>query len=110
MVRGASESDTNMKYQFNLEWDELPEELREEKIKEYILKETVRDCDDCDGEGKKDAVIPAHQEAGKIVDESEASGDCPTCEGTGNVDPDPEDLHQQEKAEESIKAHFPIYF
>ena len=110
MAWRVGESDTNMKYQFNLEWDELPEEFRNEKIQEYIEKGDKRECDNCEGEGKKDTIVPAHQEAGKIVDESEASGDCPACEGTGQVDPDPDDLHQQEEAEEHIKMRFPIYF
>ncbi|MFA5232106.1 MAG: hypothetical protein WC410_00260 [Candidatus Paceibacterota bacterium] len=81
-----------MKYQFNLEWEELPEEFREEKIREYILAGDKRDCEDCDG-------------SEKLEDHN-----CRICNGTGKVDPDPDDLHQQEEAEDDIRAHFPIYF
>jgi hypothetical protein len=34
-----------MKYAFNLEWSELPEDLREAKIREYILAGDKRDCE-----------------------------------------------------------------
>lgn len=81
-----------MKYQFNLKWEELPAEFREEKIREYILAGDKRDCGDCDGSGK----LEDH--------------DCRICNGTGKVDPDPDDLHQQEEAEDDIRVHFPIYF
>ena len=81
-----------MKYAFNLDWDELPEELREEKIREYILSGDKRPCWECDGAGESEDRC------------------CKTCQGTGQVDPDPDDLHEQEEAEEDIKAHFPIYF
>ncbi|HRZ95216.1 MAG TPA: hypothetical protein P5262_01470 [Candidatus Moranbacteria bacterium] len=81
-----------MTYAFNLEWDELPEELREEKIRQYILSGDKRDCWECDGTGET---------GGKC---------CKACNGSGQVDPDPDDLHEQEEAEEDIKAHFPIYF
>ncbi len=81
-----------MKYAFNLDWDELPEELREEKIREYILSGDKRACWECDG-------------TGEIKNQC-----CKVCQGTGQVDPDPDDLHEQEEAEEDIKAHFPIYF
>lgn len=36
--------------------------------------------------------------------------ECGYCKFIGEVDPDPEDLHQREEAEDYIKAHFPIYF
>ena len=81
-----------MTYAFNLEWDELPKELREEKIHQYILAGDKRDCWECDGTGEA---------GGKY---------CKACNGSGQVDPDPDDLHEQEEAEEDIKAHFPIYF
>jgi len=81
-----------MTYAFNLEWYELPEELREEKIRQYILAGDKRDCWECDGTGET---------GGKC---------CKACTGSGQVDPDPDDLHEQEEAEEDIKAHFPIYF
>lgn len=77
-----------MNYLFNLEWDELPEELREEKISQYILDGGKRQCDKCEGEDIY----------------------CKVCKGLGQVDPDPDDVHEQEEAEECIKAHFPIYF
>ena len=44
------------------------------------------------------------------MDEQVKEWGCKTCDGEGKVDPDPDDLHQQEEAEEYIKAHFPIYF
>ena len=91
-----------MKYAFNLEWNELPEELREAKIREYILAGDKRDCEECDGVGE----IPTAMERGDI----KASKSCSHCNGTGRVNPDPDDLHQQEEAEESIRIHFPIYF
>jgi RecJ-like exonuclease len=81
-----------MKYQFNLGWEELPEEFREEKIREYILAGDKRDCGNCDGLGKLE------------------NHDCRICGGTGKVDPDPDDIHQQDEAEEDIRVHFPIYF
>lgn len=81
-----------MTYAFNLEWNELPEELREEKIREYILVNDKRDCWECDV-------------TGKIQDNR-----CQACGGKGWVYPDPDDLHEQEEAEEDIKVHFPIYF
>jgi len=99
-----------MKYQFNLEWDELPEDFKEQKIKEWIESGDSRDCEDCDGTGSITEKIPAHQEAGEVVDEQVKEWGCKTCDGEGKVDPDPDDLHQQEEAEEYIKAHFPIYF
>jgi len=77
-----------MKYAFKLEWDELPEELREEKIRRYIIDGEKRQCEECDGENIY----------------------CKKCKGLGQVDPDSDDLHEQEEAEEDIKAHFPIYF
>ncbi len=77
-----------MKYAFNLEWNELPEELREEKIRQFILDGEKRLCDECDGENIY----------------------CKTCKGLGQVDPDPDNLHEQEEAEEYIRIHFPIYF
>lgn len=77
-----------MKYAFKLEWDELPEELREEKIHRYIIDGEKRRCEECDGENIY----------------------CKKCKGLGQVDSDPDDLHEQEEAEEDIKAHFPIYF
>ncbi len=77
-----------MKYAFKLEWDELPEELREEKICRYIIDGEKRLCEECDGENIY----------------------CKKCKGLGQVDPDPDDLHEQEEAEQDIKAHFPIYF
>ncbi len=91
-----------MKYAFNLEWNELPEELREAKIQEYILAGDKRDCEECDGVGE----IPMAMERGDI----KASKPCGNCSGTGRVNPDPDDLHQQEEAEEDIRIHFPIYF
>lgn len=94
------------KYQFLLEWDDLPEELREEKITAYIEKGEKRACEECDWTGS--ISIPASQEAGEIKDEETQT--CNHCSGSGEVDPDPEDLHQREEAEEDIKAHFPIYF
>ena len=81
-----------MTYAFNLEWDELPEELREEKIRRYILSGDKRDCWECDGTGEIE---------GKC---------CKACGGKGQVYPDPDDLNEQEEAEEDIQAHFPIYF
>jgi len=54
-------------YSFCLEWDELPEELREEKIDAYIEK----------------------------------------YDGTGADIDNPE---KRQEAENSISAHFPIYF
>lgn len=77
-----------MKYTFRLEWDELPEELREEKIRQYIIDGEKRQCEKCDGENIY----------------------CKACRGLGQVDPDPDNLYEQEEAEEDIKAHFPIYF
>ncbi|MFA5961974.1 MAG: hypothetical protein WC848_04800 [Parcubacteria group bacterium] len=77
-----------MKYAFNLEWNELPEELREEKIRQFILDGEKRLCDECDGENIY----------------------CKICKGLGQVDPDPDNLHEQEEAEEYIRIHFPIYF
>lgn len=99
-----------MKYQFNLEWDELPDDFKEQKIKEWIEASDRRDCEDCDGTGKQTSTVAAHEEAGEIKDEQTNEHDCETCGGTGQVDPDSDDLHQQEEAEEYIKAHFPIYF
>ena len=80
------------KYQFVLDWDELPEDFKEEKITEYIEKSEKLECKECDGSGSTS--IPASQEAG----------------GSGEVAPDPEDQDQRDKAEDYIKAHFPIYF
>lgn len=94
------------KYQFLLEWDDLPEELREEKITAYIEKGEKRACEECDGSGATS--ISASQEAGEIKDEETQT--CNHCNGLGEVDPDPENLHQREEAEEDIRAHFPIYF
>lgn len=91
-----------MKYAFNLQWSELPEELREAKIREYILAGNKRDCECCDGVGE----IATAMERGDIKD----SRPCFHCRGTGRVDPDPDDVHQQEEAEEDIRIHFPIYF
>lgn len=91
-----------MKYQFNLEWDELPEEFKEEKIRQYILAGEKRDCEECDGVGE----TPTAMERGDIKD----SKQCKHCGGSGRVNPDPDDLHQQEEAEEYIRTHFPIYF
>ena len=99
-----------MKYQFNLEWDELPEDFKEQKIKEWIEGGDSRDCEDCNGTGNMTETIPAHQEAGVAVDEQVKEWGCTACNGEGKVDPDSDDLHQQEEAEEYIKAHFPIYF
>lgn len=80
-------------YQFHLEWDELPEDFREVKITEYIEKsEEHLPCEQCDGQRECDGERCGH------------------CKGTGEVTPDPDDLHQREEAEEYIRAHFPIYF
>jgi RecJ-like exonuclease len=81
-----------MKYGFNLEWNELPEELREEKIRQYIQAKGKTDCWECDGTGKI------------------GNACCKACEGFGKVYPDQDDLREQEEAEDFIKAHFPIYF
>lgn len=77
-----------MKYAFNLEWNEFPKKLREKKIRQYILDGEKRQCEECDGE----------------------SIYCKKCRGLGQVDPDPDNLYEQEEAEEDIRAHFPIYF
>ena len=87
------------KYQFVLDWDDLPEDFREEKITEYIEKGEKRECEECNGVGTVPMEI-----AGK------EGVPCEVCKGAGEVDPDSDDLHQREEAEEDIKAHFPIYF
>ena len=94
------------KYQFVLDWDELPEDFKEEKITEYIEKSEKLECKECDGTGSTS--IPASQEAGEIRDEEAQT--CNHCGGSGEVAPDPEDQDQRDKAEDYIKAHFPIYF
>ena len=94
------------KYQFVLEWDELPEDFREGKITEYIEKGEKQECEECGGTGS--TTIPASQEAGEIRDEEAQT--CNRCGGSGEVDTDPDDQSQREKAEREIEAHFPIYF
>lgn len=99
-----------MRYRFNLEWDELPDNLKDEKVREYIEAGDPRDCENCDGTGKVTETIPAHQQAGEIADEQSREVNCETCGGSGEVEPDPEDEHQREEAEQDIRVHFPIYF
>ena len=94
------------KYQFVLDWDELPEDFKEEKITEYIEKGEKRECEECGGSCSTS--IPASQEAGEIRDEETQT--CNHCGGSGEVAPDPDDQDQRDKAEDYIKAHFPIYF
>lgn len=77
-----------MRYAFNLEWNELPKKFREKKVRQYISDGEKRQCEECDGE--------------RIY--------CKKCRGLGQVDPDPDNLYEQEEAEEDIRAHFPIYF
>lgn len=67
-------------YSFNLEWDELPEELREEKVDDYIRH--------------------LHQ-AGEYTDEN---GEPRTIEDVL------EDQEIREAEESRIASHFPIYF
>lgn len=75
------------KYQFVLEWDELPEDFKEEKITEYIEKGEKQECEECGGTGS--TTISASQEAGEIRDEETQT--CSRCGGSGEVDPDPDD-------------------
>lgn len=91
-----------MKYKFNLAWGELPEELREAKIREYILGMDKCDCEECDGTG----VISITTE----LTSTEVKKPCTYCKGTGLVNPDPDDLHWQEEAEQDIRFYFPICF
>jgi len=39
------------KYQFVLDWDELPEDFKEEKITEYIERGKKVECRECEGFG-----------------------------------------------------------
>lgn len=91
-----------MDYAFNLEWDELPQDLKDEKVRQYILASDLRDCDACDGVGE----IATSMDRGDI----EETKECQRCEGSGQVEPDADDIHQQEEAEEIIRTHFPLYF
>ncbi len=87
------------KYQFVLDWDELPEDFKEEKITEYIEKGEKNECKECDGIGTQPMEIAGKE--GVI---------CESCKGTGEVNPDPDDQEQRKDAERDIEAHFPIYF
>lgn len=101
-----------MKYQFNLYWYELPEQLRDEKIKAYLDGQYVN-CVECDGSGKVLESIPAHQEGGEIVDEHTVEKECPDCGGSGEKELTEESEEWESeytKAERAIEAHFPIYF
>ncbi len=88
-----------MKYQFNLEWNDLNEELREELITKYLEGGEGYPCDNCDGEGavkaKGDTII-THLE-------------CIECKGKGKVI-DTENLHHRDEAQMDIEARFPMYF
>ena len=63
-----------MEYSFNLNWDDIPEELREEKITLYLEREWECDAPPLD------------------------------------LDDYTENPSNRESAENSISAHFPIYF
>lgn len=71
-----------MTYAFNLEWDELPEDLRSEKIDEYIRANMAEYIDSSD----EDADEFEHME-----------------EAVANQT-------NRDDAENSIRARFPIYF
>ena len=86
-----------MKYQFNLEWDELPEDFREAKITEYIEAVEPYECYECDG-------------AGTVGESNTEPVECENCKGKGQVSTDSGNLHEREEALESIRCHFPIYF
>lgn len=86
-----------MKHQFNLEWNELPEDFRENKITEYIEAGEPTECNECDG-------------AGTAGESSTDSIECKSCKGKGVVSADPEDLHQRDQAEKEIESRFPLYF
>lgn len=87
-----------MDYRFNLEWDDLPEDLREQKILEYIEAGDKDDCEECDGDGM------LH------YDDGQPDKVCTACNGSGRIAPDPDDLKRQRDAERDIASHFPIYF
>lgn len=72
-----------MKYAFNLQWDELPEELKEEKI---------------------DEVIAYNFENGEYarLDETE--------DALESAEDAKENLHLRDEAEQFIRNHFPMYF
>lgn len=99
-----------MKYSFELEWDELPEDLRREKIEAFIEDMGPQTCLECSGDGTIENTIPARQEAGQIVDEQTETIECENCDGSGEVEPDINDDSLIEEAESMIKAHFPIQF
>ena len=48
--------------------------------------ERIRPCENCAGSGKVVVGIPAHQEAGQIVDEEISERDCEVCGGSGEVE------------------------
>lgn len=70
-------------YSFNLNWDELPEELQEQKIDE-VIEHGFRNGEYARLDGTEDA--------------AESDEDAK------------ENLHLRDEAEQFIKAHFPIYF
>ena len=72
-------SDTN-NFNFNLEWDELPEDFREEKIDEYMRKQ--------------------YDDLGMTDEEKEEHP----------VEEYLENENVRSDVDNSIKAHFPIYF
>ena len=82
-----------MTYAFNLKWNELSDELREEKITEYIEMDAGMECEDCGGAG---------------INPQEAT--CKSCGGKGSIPANSDNQQVRDEAEDSIKAHFPIYF
>ena len=92
-----------MTYQFNLEWQDLPEELREELIDKYLEAGDGYPCDHCDGTGE----IKTEGEVNGI--QTSLTEQCSECEGKGMVK-DKDNLHHRDEAEMDIEARFPIYF
>ena len=78
-----------MTYTFNLEWNELPEEFKQEKIEEYLencLDEELNNSDDLTEEERKEIIAEYQDKDGEWLKKA--------------ID----------HAEYQIEAHFPIYF
>lgn len=83
-----------MSYAFNLDWYELPEELRERKIDEYLL---------ADLDGYKLRIAEVRVDLDPALDLEQTLAEV-------SDDDVLEELHLREEAEQAIEARFPVYF
>jgi RecJ-like exonuclease len=94
-----------MTKRFELHWNEIPENLREQKIDEFLAEEYFA-CEECDGTG----TIEVKPGPNDMAPTDEGGKECPACKGEGAIAGDPENLYHRDEAEEIIQSHFPIYF